>query len=66
MRCGQRSVAVLPTWMRQQRRSRCSIRSSAARIKRSLTTVIDTLGLDPERRGTTGGSLARPGFLQCW
>ena len=37
----------------------------AARSKRSLTTVIDTLGLDPERRADYQRSLARPDFRQC-
>ena len=39
----------------------------AARSKRSLTTVIDTLGLDQERRASYRHlAHARPDFLQCW
>ncbi len=38
----------------------------AARTKRSLTTVIDTLGLDQERRAYYRRSPAKPDSLQCW
>ena len=35
---------------RARTRSRCSTRSSALRVGRGLTTVVDTLGLDADRR----------------
>ena len=50
MRCEQRLGAVLLILMQPRTRSRCSTRSWPHGAKRSLTTVIDTLGLDPERR----------------
>ena len=37
----------------------------AARSKRSLTTVVDTLGLDPERRADYRRLAVRPDFPQC-
>ena len=51
MHCGQRLAAVLPTWRRPRTPSLLD-QIVAARSKRSLTTVIDTLGLDQERRAS--------------
>ena len=51
MRCGQRSAADRPISTRPPTPSPCSTRSWPRGPGARLTTVIDTLGLDPERRG---------------
>ena len=50
MRCVPSSGRARPTWTLRATRSPCSTSSLAARLRRRLTTVVDTLGLDASRR----------------